>query len=270
MNLILNSRRSPTGAEARRTSRIPIMRIALALLSVLGLSAAWSNPHFHAPYSGERVESYEVTLPASALTKQTFQIPRDCQRAHSVFGFGASQWGSRVERRVWDKVMQDCYYYAFLQHAGPQAAHDFVSNFDFRNADLRELAAATGCDGAPETPCESLPPGFVLLRQVLARMPEESEHGGSPSAEQCRLEKGVFRGWVSFEPDGMICLRDRHANGFRIVAIDYADANADGFLDAIIRLMPIGRGVRHTPLILPLTRTRPDGLFRVPKHLVRF
>ncbi len=262
-----------TGSRASRPEPGPFSRrlpiVALTLLLVLVQSNAWSDPHFRAPYSGERVETYEITLPVSAQHKETFHIPRDCDLAQNAVRLGADQWGTRVERRVWDKVMQDCYYVAFLQRARTQVAHDFVSDFDFRNSDLRELAAAAGCDNAKDR-CESLPPGFVELKQVLTHGPRESEEGVKPSAEQCRVENGVFRGWVSFQPDGMKCLLDRHANGFRMVAIDYADVNADGYLDAVIRLVPLGRGLRHHPLILPLTRTTPGGPFSVPQHLVRF
>lgn len=265
-DLIKTGSRASTepGSPSRR-----LLSVALTLLLVLGQSNAWSNPHFRAPYSGERVETYEVTLPVNAQDKGTYQIPRDCPKAHAAFRLGADQWCSRVERRVWDKVMQDCYYATFLQRARTTVAHDFVTGFDFKNSDLRELAAAAGCDAATDR-CESMPPGFVELKQVLTLGPRESQEGVKPSAEQCRVENGVFRGWVSFDPDGMKCLLDRHANGFRMVAIDYADVNADGYLDAVIRLVPLGRGLRHQPLILPLTRTAADGPFSLPRQLVRF
>jgi len=264
----LTAQRTRATTGSRPHGRRPPI-FAFLLLLILGQPSAWSDPHFRAPYSGERVETYEVTLPVSAQHKETFQIPRDCDLAHNAFRLGADQWGGRVERRVWDKVMQDCYYATFLQRTRTPVAHDFVSDFDFRNSDLRELAAAAGCDAAADR-CESLPPGFVELKQVLTLGPQEDDDGAQPSAEQCRVENGVFRGWVSFEPDGMKCLLDRHANGFRMVAIDYADVNADGYLDAVIRLVPLGRGLRHHPLILPLTRTTADGPFSVPQHLVRF
>ena len=241
--------------------------LGLTLLAML--SSTWANPHFHAPYSGEEVDEYEVALPVSPDKEQTFLIPRDCPAAHYAFTHGAQQWCGRVERRVWDKVMQDCYYVTFLQQAGTQPVHDFVSNYDFRNADLRDLVAATDCGTTDDSPCEPLPLGVIRLRQILPR--DEAGHADKEaSADACRLRNGLFRGRVEFGEDGMRCHIDRQANGFRIVAIDYADVNADGYLDAVIRLIPLGRGIRHIPLILPLTRTQPDGPFSLPQNLISF
>lgn len=243
--------------------------LLLTLFLVALASCAWANPDFRAPYSGERVNEYEVTLPVGPDSKQTFLIPRDCPTAHYAFTHGAQQWCSRVERRVWDKVMQDCYYVAFLQQAGSQPGHDYVSSYDFMNADLRDLVPSTDCGAPGAKPCEPLPPGVIDLKQILARI-DAGDKDKNPTAEACRVRNGLFRGWVEYRKDGMVCHADPHANGFRMVAIDYADVNADGYVDAVIRLIPMGRGVRHIPLILPLTRTQPDGPFSLPQNLSRF
>jgi len=259
-----SSTRSPGNSGLRHSpSRWIYLALALCLFLIAGGAA--SESVFQAPYSGEKVSEYEVSLPVTPHGKHTFRIPSECPAAHSAFRAGARQWGNRVERRVWDKVMQDCYYVAFLQRAEPQPLHDYVSSYDFMNGSLLDIVQDALCGDAP---CEPLPPGMIELKQVLA--PLSLEQDGEANSNDCCIENGVFRGWVGYGEDGMRCLADRRANGFRMVAIDFADVNADGYLDAVIRLIPMGRGVRRIPLILPLTRTTPDGPFSIPEQLVRF
>lgn len=235
-----------------------------------GASGVFANPDFHAPYTGERVEQYDVTLPVSPQHKQIFHIPTDCPAAHYAYGQGAEQWGNRIERQVWEKVMQDCYYVAFLQQAAGQPAHDYVSGYDFMNADLRDLVVDSKCGPQGKAPCDPLPPGVIDLRQLLVRVSMGMSGSETARPEECRVKNGLFRGWVEFKPDGIACHADPHANGFRMLAVDYADVNADGYVDAIIRLVPLGRGQRHIPLILPLTRMQADDPFMIPPHLPRF
>jgi len=233
---------------------------------ISSVHADTAKPYFSEPYSGERVTEYEVTLPVTPNKKQSFHIPADCPAAHEAFRQGAQQWGGRVEREVWDKVMRDCYYLAFLQQSGAPHAHDFVSGYDFMNADLRVLPIWNRCGSKPDAaPCEALPPGVVDLGLILANTRTENDDGATP--EECRIVNGRFRGWVEYKKDGIVCRRDSHANGFRIMAVDLADVNMDGYLDAIIRLVPIGKGYRHIPFILPLTRKSADGAFSIPQNL---
>jgi hypothetical protein len=49
--------------------------------------------------------------------------------------------------------------------------------------------------------------------------------------------------------------------------VDYADVNGDGYMDATLKIIPLGPGARRIPLILPLTRTQPEGPFRIPDDL---
>ena len=55
---------------------------------------------------------------------------------------GAMQWGSPVEKRVWLKVADDCDYNAFLHRYPSEQIQDFVTGYDFRNADLADLLVA--------------------------------------------------------------------------------------------------------------------------------
>ena len=43
-----------------------------------------------------------------------------------------------------------------------------------------------------------------------------------------------------------------------------ADINGDGYLDAMLRLAPLGHGAIRVPLVLPLTRLSADGPLQVP------
>ncbi len=243
---------------------LSVLSCLLPLMAGTVLSA--SPPVFTAPYSGERVTEYEVELATGPHARRAFRIPEECPAAHQAFRAGAQQWCNRVERRLWAKVMQDCYYAAFLDHARPGAQHDFVSDYDFMNAPLADLPLRAGC--ATGKGCEPLPPGVIDLGQILARVTTRDEDERA-SAEACRVEHGRFRGWVRLDPEkGMVCWSDPRANGFRIIAVDYADVNGDGYLDAVLRLIPLGRDYRRIPLILPLTRKQPEGPFSLPDRLV--
>lgn len=264
---MMGSNLQPT--SCRRFSTF-LARFAAAVVCLFLLpSSAWSSPEFRAPYSGERVTEYEVTLPVRAREKETFRIPSECNSAHLAYRGGGNQWGNRVERRVWDKVMRDCYYVAFLRQSGSPPVHDFVSQYDFMNADLRDLMPGSGCGGPGQEPCEPLPPGVIELKQILAQV-SGTDLGEQGSAEECQLRNGLFRGRAEFTEEGLVCDADPLGNGIRVVAIDFADVNADGYVDAVLRLIPIGRGFRRAPLILPLTRKAPDAGFSIPQHLARF
>lgn len=263
--------RADTYAARSQKSRLcqRLFPLLFRLCLLAASMAAAANPEFHAPYSGERVEEYDVTLSVSPQERRAFHIPNDCPAAHYAFTQGAPQWCNRVERRIWDKVMQDCYYVAFLQQSGRKPEHDFVSGYDFMNADLHDLVVDNRCGSATGIPCEPVPPGVIDLRQVLARVSIAPHGEGEATSEQCRVKKGLFRGWVEFRKEGLVCRADPHANGFRMVAVDFADVNSDGYMDAVIRVIPMGRGQRHVPLILPLTRFSKDGPFMIPPHLPR-
>jgi hypothetical protein len=238
-----------------------------ALCWMSSVQADPPKPFFSKPYSGERVTEYEITLPVTAQEEESFHIPADCTAAHAAFQHGAQQWGSRVEREMWDKVMRDCYYLAFLQQSGAPHVHDFVSSYDFMNADLRDLPIWERCGSKPEAnnSCQPLPPGVVDLALILANTRTVGQDGATPEA--CRIVNGRFRGWVEYKKDGIACRTDHKARGFRIIAVDLADVNMDGYLDAVIRLVPIGKGYRHIPFILPLTRKKADGPFTIPQNL---
>ncbi|HDK37472.1 MAG TPA: ferric uptake regulator family protein, partial [Thiolapillus brandeum] len=73
------------------------------------------KPYFSAPYTGEKVQEYEITLPLSRHEKASFVIPRDCKELNSRLLEGNGHWGNRIEKRLWIKVDDDCRYVNFLK-----------------------------------------------------------------------------------------------------------------------------------------------------------
>ena len=86
-------------------------------------------------------------------------------------------------------------------------------------------------------------------------------------AEPCRLDNGIFRGWMVADTAGTHCIPDANAPGFRVISVDYADVNGDGVLDVVLRLVPLAPGTSRIPLILPLTRTAPDSALEIPTQI---
>lgn len=237
------------------------------LLAHSSLASHLIQPDFSAPYSGERVKEYTVTLPLSRDQQEAFTIPRDCQKVNSRLLEGAGRWGSRVQRRLWLKVDDDCRYLNFLKSNPNHADKDFVSSYDFFNAKVSDLPLYPGCDlflllhdpSACPPPMHGMP-NFSMFMESHA-MPGHME----PEADDCRFEGGVFRGHIYHTGAGLRCIEDHHAPGYRILSVDYADVNADGYLDAVLRMAPVGRGGRPSLLILPLTRFSEKEKFVIPQ-----
>lgn len=125
------------------------MRTLIILTSLLSGSLCAQSlvqPDFAEPYTGKPVKTYSIELPLSRGERQTFSIPDECAKVNSRLLEGAAgHWGSRVERRLWLKVDDDCRYHAFLNNNDKQAEHDFVSEYDFLNADMQDLPLRPGC-----------------------------------------------------------------------------------------------------------------------------
>ena len=224
------------------------------------------QPNFTEPYTGKPVKTYEIELPLSRKDRQTFSIPADCTQANNQLRGGAGRWGTRIERRMWLKVSDDCSYHAFLNNAGKPAEHDFVSQYDFFNADMADLPLYPGCNlnlfFTNPAACPSMIPGLANFNQFVDR--QGSEHDSSHGS--CTFKDGVFRGHIVFDPFGMHCINSKHMPGFRILSVDFADVNNDNYQDAILRLMSIGPGNSPAPAILPLTRTSQEEKFSIPQN----
>ncbi|WP_456407073.1 ferric uptake regulator family protein [Thiolapillus sp.] len=223
------------------------------------------SPYFSAPYTGEKVQQYEITLPLSRYEKATFLIPQDCGKLNSSLLEGSGRWGNRVERRLWMKADDDCRYLNFLRKYAGHAERDFVSDYDFYNAKISDLPLRPGCDlhlllNNPAA-CPPTKPGMPNFSMFMQNMPMHREQ---KELEDCRFEDGVFRGHIYHTGTGLRCIKDPKAPGYRILSVDFADVNGDKCQDAILRMVPIGRGARQSLLILPLTRCSKDEKFSLP------
>ncbi len=252
------------------------MKRIFFLLSVIlpAWMTAWAeapnrsdSPWFAAPYTGEKVKEYELTLPVSRYEEETFVIPRDCKKLNSRLLAGAGHWGNRVQRRLWLKADDDCRYLNYLKQNPHRGDKDFVSDYDFMNARIADLPLRPGCDlyvllRDPQSCPKPLPgmPDFTMFMMHREHHPQEADN------DDCRFENGVFRGSIYPTPEGIVCRKDPRAPGYRILSVDYADVNGDGYLDAVLRLTTIGRRAsRPELLVLPLTRFSANEPFTIPK-----
>ncbi len=266
--------RHPRRTQPRATSRTPRRGPTTFLCALcLGLLAAPAAPnpsgwqtYFRAPGSGQRVSQYEIELRVSEQEKRRFQVPGDCPELIQAAAEGANQWGGQVEKSQWWKAETDCRYSLFLNHHTGAPQTDYVSGYDFHNAPLSMLPLQRQCS-RPETaplPCA----GFSRatgLHHLLST--DDSLDGSAANGNGCRIRNGAFRGWVRFADGEIHCKEDPAGPGFRIVAIDYSDVNGDGFLDAVLRLFPLGPRHGRTASILPVTRRSPEGAFSVPEGM---
>jgi hypothetical protein len=249
--------------------RVQHFSLSIITLVFSGDSMATHTPlSFAEPYSGKKVNNYQVMLPVMRSEKHLFKIPEACEEAVSAFTSGASQWGTRVEQRMWWKVRRDCQYYEFLHRFPQKMVEDHVSNYDFMNAYLRDIPMGARCadveNPATVPGCEPFPPGIPDPSRFLPFVNRGLE---TPSIDvtPCQMKDGIFRGRIIQDKESIHCEADESAPGFRVISVDYADVNGDGFLDVVLRLIPLGHHMGRMPLILPLTRTQPDGIFTVPR-----
>jgi hypothetical protein len=226
------------------------------------------KPYFTAPYTGEKVQEYQITLPLSRNKKGSFSIPEDCTKLNSSLLEGNGHWGNRIERRMWIKVDDDCRYLNFLQKYSGHAENDFVSNYDFYNARISDLPLRPGCDLdlllLNPSACPPSMPGMPNFSMFMENMPIPMHQGQPEKLEDCRFENGLFRGYIYHTGMGLRCTKVKNAPGYRILSVDFADVNGDKCQDAVLRMIPVGRGTRPSLLVLPLTRCSENQQFYLP------
>lgn len=247
--------------DAMRLSLMAIVCLAGSTVAV----ASHSPAYFAKPYSGEKVTAYTVELPVGQNEKQSFRIPEQCGEAMEYLSSGALKWGSQVERRLWHKVGNDCAYHAFLNRFPRSVEHDYVSGYDFRNAPLQELLPnpCRVTSGSPDGPCGPGVNGRAAIFGFIDVVDDPSVTEEF-DAESCHIVAGAFRGQVAAGGDGLRCRQDRRGSGFRVMSVNYGDVNGDGYLDAVLRIVPLGPATSRMPLVLAYTRLSPDGELRVP------
>jgi hypothetical protein len=262
----------PTHGRENRLASLVVVCLAGAISLSITSAAGAPNPgvgcFFAEPLTGRRVTSYEVELATGREQRSSFNVPRDCEALIQAADGGSTYTGSVVDRRLWHKVESDCRYHAFLNRHPLEDMQDYVSDYDFMNANLSDLPIDRGCahDGSGNRPDDCNPAStdpFGLLRTFPIAEPP---HHTTDVHEQtdCALEDGLFRGHLYVDAEGVHCNPGVGAPSLRLVAVDFADVNGDQVLDAVLRFIPIGRGGSRVPLTLPVTRFSESEPFSTP------
>ena len=262
----------PTHGRENRLASLVVVCLAGAISLSITSAAGAPNPgvgcFFAEPLTGRRVTSYEVELATGREQRSSFNVPRDCEALIQAADGGSAYTGSVVDRRLWHKVESDCRYHAFLNRHPLEDMQDYVSDYDFMNANLSDLPIDRGCahDGSGSRPEDCNPAAidpFGLLRTFP--ITEPPQHTTDVHKEtNCALEDGLFRGQLYVDAEGVHCNAGTGAPSLRLVAVDFADVNGDQVLDAVLRFMPIGRGASRVPLTLPVTRFSESDPFSAP------
>ncbi len=228
--------------------------VLLASLCSVPASGAENTLYFAEPSTGRKVDSYSVELPVSKRERRTFDIPGNCLAIVRAADQGSMFRGSIVDRRLWHKVESDCHYYRFLNRYPLNPIEDFVSGFDFMNADLQALPFTDVCRrlGQNGGIASCLTPENT---PIATTQDHQMSDPGVDSQVQCRLKDGVLRAKIHIENDTLVCRGNDNKPTLRLINVDYADLNGDRVLDAVLRFVPIGRGSIRVPFFLPLTRS---------------
>ncbi len=233
--------------------------------------ASMDHFSFSEPGTGQKVDFYETNITFAGNKIRHFHVPRDCHSIINDVSYGISAPNSSIDRGLWFKIINDCRYVIFLhQNEDIKAAKDFVSNYDFFNAKLEDLPFETKCKGFTSVAeCRKNKEGVAsdkLKLSLFFPFLQIRDHHGE-EVDECHFHEGAFRGNLVLTVDGLRCHYDRRGNGLRLLSVDYGDFNADGYQDALLRMIPLGRGISHMPILLPLTRFEDQTGFSVPDSL---
>ena len=194
------------------------------------------------PESGRRVTHYTLELPVNREQTQAFLIPDDCDAVMQAINEGATRWGSIVDRRFWKKVEGDCRHHRILHRLPQRVIEDHVSGYDFMNARLSDLPIDPRCTSPGPGGLQPLATDafgmllyFPLTQQVTAPP-------AGVECTQCEFKDGLLRGRIFSDEDGISCEAVPYGPSLRLIAVDFADINGDGFLDAVLRFIPVGPG----------------------------
>ncbi|MCB1723265.1 MAG: hypothetical protein KDJ39_06175 [Gammaproteobacteria bacterium] len=244
--------------------------LALAFAAALPAHAEPANQQvfFAEPISGRRVTEYQVDLTTMDDGRHNFSVPADCAAIERLLSDGGADRSRVVDRRLWHKAAEDCWFHGLLNRHTAATITDYVTSYDFMNARIRDLPIGMGCDSAEgqRLPCEALTDyghGMIAFFPFLPILREGAAATHKTDGE-CALRDGLFFGRLYALPDGIRCDAGDGNPSLRLIAVDFADINGDGVLDAVLRFVPVGPGAARSPLILPLTRLSRDGPFTVP------
>ena len=259
--------------------------ITVFLIGVLSFTAQAASPfqemmtdfaghthrafNFSQPFSGTKVDHYEVALEFPRNQREKYLIPDDCHKVINKVSYGSAKPVNIIDRNLWMKVVNDCRYVSVIPNNPQQCEHDFVSQYDYFNAKLSDLPFSSECDPAvsASAECMSQPTKDKLSISSFFPFLEVAHQTGQAELEECKFTDGMFRGKLVLTEDGIRCQKDRRAHGLRLLSVDHGDLNNDGYEDVVLRIMPLGRGVSRLPVLLPLTRNADDVPFSVPEGI---
>lgn len=253
------------------TRRLNTMYLVAGLILFLPagvLSDHFGSPHLTAPYSGKKCVEYDLELSVSRENKKQFRIPEDCPDLLLHSANNRTWWNSILEKKLWDKAERDCHFVNFLHQHPDTVKNDFVTDFDFLNAPISVFPTSMNCGMVKdEAICNQMSVTIPMLMTML--FPDTLKDSNTVvDWGQCHLSKGVFRGRLDINDDNDItCQIDPTANGIRIIGIDYANLNGDEFLDAVLRIVRVGKKSKRKVILFPLTRFSQDGPFLIPPDI---
>jgi len=243
--------------------------VFLFVLQVPLLQANMDHFSFSEPGTGKKTASYEVEITFAQNNQRQFRIPHDCEIILREDSFGLSAPNNTLDRALWQKMINDCHYVVFVHQSHEQPPlKDFVSNYDFFNAKLEDLPFQSKCtENATVEDCRKAPntKGKIKLSLFFPFLDIRDYQG--EVVEDCRFINGAFRGSLILTDEGIHCHYDRRGKGLRLISVDHGDFNDDGYQDALLRMIPMGRGVSRMPILLPLTRFEADQPFTLPEGL---
>lgn len=257
-------------ARPARWRRQCLLWLLLCLCAQASAITPTRETYFFEPGSGRKVTRYDVDVTVDRSQAQKITVPSDCPRVLMMINNGERYRGTVLQRRIWHKVESDCRFHMLLNRHHAADLQDHVSGYDFMNADLRDLPIDGRCTTGPGRPGRNqCTPGTMdgggLLRYFP--LPATTDQPGGDLLRECRLHNGLFHGRLYLGQDGgMACESTARRPTLRLITVDFADIDGDGFLDALLRFVPLGPGVDRSPLILPLTRFSTDAPFHVPGH----
>ena len=266
---------------SRRTAAIN--QILLATLWILGMSVVPNTPlvaapdtkaYFAEPGSGRRVSSYSIELPVNRSERRSFLVPQDCSAITGTMAEGMSSSRRVIDRRLWHKVSEDCWFHSFLHRHPAQEIADYVSDYDFMNARLSDLPIDQDCVVAPPEQIvhgchRTIADEHGMLKSFPLTDPhpdkdQKQDLSADSRGSECALRDGLFYGQLFVQQKSIQCTAGNGRPSLRLIAVDYADINGDRIMDAVLRFVPVGPGAARSPLILPVTRLGPEEVFSVP------
>lgn len=222
---------------------------------------------FAMPFSGDKGNHYDIQLGFANNEVRKFHIPDDCGNIMNMVNFGAANPINLIDRKLWFKSINDCRYVMMLRlNPGSEPENNFVSDYDYFNARLADLPFSSDCKPVDEPTffdqCDKGQDGKPRIRSYFPFL-EVLPNDKNIETEECRFTDGVFRGRLVRTELGARCQKDKRAKGLRLISVDYTDLNNDTYMDVVLRIMPLGRGVSRFPILLPLTRFNPNTPFSI-------